>query len=248
MGTQTLRSERRGHLGLITLDKTNLGEVCGRVLEDELSSACSVLNDDQSVRVVIVTGTDGGFATGMAPPAPDGSFCRLASILARVRKPLIAAIDGECFDQGLEMALACDLRLASSGSRFGMTYVTQGLLPWDGGTQRLARSVGRAHALRILLTGETIQSVEALRIGLIQEVIEGTDFWGQALERAATVALGAPLAAGYAKEAILSGADLALEHGLRLEADLSILLHSTEDRAQGIRSFRDRHPPQYEGQ
>jgi enoyl-CoA hydratase/carnithine racemase len=247
VGTKALRTERFGSIAMITLGRTDLDEQYGMVLEHELSATCSELEEDSAARVIVLTGSNRVFATGMAGPSRDGAVWRLASILANVRKPTIAAIDGDCFDQGLEMALGCDLRFASRHSRFGLTHISKGYLPWDGGTQRLPRSVGRANALRLLLTGDIIGIDEALNIGLVQDIIEGADFIRRVLDRSKTLVSGAPIAARYAKEAILAGADLTLDQGLRLEADLSIFLHTTQDRSQGIRGFRDHRPPNYEG-
>ena len=166
---------------------------------------------------------------------------------AGITKPIIAWVNGVCFDQGLELALACDIRVAAPDARFAMRQVRSGRLPDAGGTQRLPRAVGRANALRLLLTGEEIGAEEALRIGLVQQIAEV-----DALEQlVASIEKGAPIAAAYTKEAVVSGADLSLEQGARLEADLSVLLQSTEDREQGLRAFsagrKDPKGPRFEG-
>lgn len=166
-----------------------------------------------------------------------------ARAVASLTKPTIAFIDGDCLDAGLELALACDVRYASATSRFAIRQVHQGTLPSDGGTQRLARAIGRAHALRILLSGEAIDANEALRIGLIQRI--GT--LDDAIAWAERVAEGAPIATAYAKEAATASFDLTLGQGLRLEADLSVLLQSTDDRSEGLDAFRRKRKPKYEG-
>lgn len=208
----------------------------------ELADAVAQAADDDAVRVVLVTGEGGAFATGIEPPVQDGPP-GAGSILAALAKPTIAYIDGECLDMGLELALACDVRYASEASTFGMRQVHGGSLPWDGGTQRLARAVGRGHALRLLLTGEVIDGREAARIGLVQRIatLDDAKAWAQ------RVAEGAPIAAAYAKEAATAGLDLTLDQGLRLEADLSVLLQSTGDRKEGLASFREKRKPRFEG-
>ncbi len=159
--------------------------------------------------------------------------------LAALRIPTVAWIDGACREEGLELALAADIRAASTGASFRMAHAAQGRMPAHGGTQRLARLAGRGRALHMLLTGEALSADEASRAGLAQTE-GGVD---AALAIAAAIANAAPIAAQYVKEAVHASADLALGDGLRLEADLSFLLHSTEDRAEGLRSFIEKRSP-----
>ena len=228
---------RRGPVAVVTLNQTGSpsgSDAQAAELAVALTDACARLAEDD-VRAVVLTGTGGRFATGAIGGA--------AAAVASLRVPTVASIDGDCLDGGLEVALACDVRIAAPGGRFGLGSVPEGRLPAGGGTQRLLRLVGRAHALRLLLTGDVIEAAEALRIGLVQSVggPEAAD------ELADRMAAAAPIAAAYVKEAVLRGADLALEQGLRLEADLSILLHTTADRAKGLASFADGTRPEYEG-
>lgn len=199
---------------------------------------------------MVLTGEGGGFCVGMEP----GSILRdyaehyaPAYAISRIEKPVIAAINGDALGQGLELALACDLRLAADGARLAITQVTQGLLPWDGGTQRLARLVGRGKALEMLLTGEAVEAREAQRLGLVNQVMPREGLASKTQELASRLAAHAPIAARYAKEAILKGMDMTLEQGLRLEADLSIILQTTEDRAEGLAAFLERRPPRFKG-
>jgi len=182
-------------------------------------------------------------------PAGDEPPPKGAGALAAVEKPTIAAINGDAIDQGLELALACDIRIAVAEARLGLTHLKRGLIPWDGGTQRLPRIVGRAWATDLLLTGRLIDAEEALRIGLLHQVVGDAKALLRAVEEWANNILEAgPIALAYAKEAVVKGADMTLEQGLRLEADLAILLHSTHDRGEGIRSFLERRRPAYRGQ
>ena len=228
---------RRGPVAVVTLNQPGRpsgSDAHAAELARALANACERLAD-QDARAVVLTGTGERFATGAVGGA--------AAAVASLRMPTIAWINGDCLDGGLELALACDIRVAAPGARFGLRSVPEGRLPADGGTQRLLRLVGRGDALRLLLTGDVIDAAEALRIGLVQSVggPEAAD------EFADRVAAAAPIAAAYVKEAVLRGADLALEQGLRLEADLSILLHSTADRARGLASFADGKRAEYEG-
>ena len=165
-----------------------------------------------------------------------------------MEKPVIAALSGDALDQGLELALACDVRVASLDARLGMTQLARGLLPWDGGTQRLPRLVGRAAATEMLLTGATLDAARALEIGLVNESVDPDRVAERAAEIAATVASHGPIAARYTKELVHDGLDMTLDQGLRLEADLNFLLQSTADRAEGVASFLERRGAVYRGE
>jgi enoyl-CoA hydratase/carnithine racemase len=167
--------------------------------------------------------------------------------VAALDRPTIAAIRGYALGGGLEVALACDLRIAASDAKLGLTEIRRGLMPGAGGTQRLARLVGPGHALRIALSGEPIDAAEAYRIGLVNEVAEPEDLLPAAQRLAATINKGAPVSARFIKEAINTGVDLPLDEGLRLEADLAILLGQTEDSKEGPRSFVEKRPPVWQG-
>jgi len=145
------------------------------------------------------------------------------------------------------MALACDIRISAESSRFGMPLIQAGLIPWDGGTQRLARLVGRGKALEMILTGKTISAQEAQRIGLVNQVVSSQDLMGTTIKMAREMASKGSVALKYTKEAVYQGIDLTLEQGLRLEADLYLLIHTTKDRTEGIRAFREKRVPKFEG-
>ena len=197
----------------------------------------------------MLTGAGDCFCVGSDPdsPATPAAFNRLRSSgsVASVSKPVIAAVNGDTIDQGLELALACDLRVASSGARFGLTHITRGLVPWDGGTQRLPRLIGLGRATGFVLTGRLVDAGEAHRIGLVNETVSPDEVVSRSLALASLLASHGPAAQRFTKEAVLHGQDLKLDQGLRLEADLSFLLHGTTDREEGIASFRERRPPEY---
>lgn len=170
----------------------------------------------------------------------------LAAPIARLDQPVIAAIAGDAVGLGLELVLAGDLRMARESSRFSLPHIRAGLIPWDGGTQRLARLVGRAKALEMILTGRPIEAREAQRIGLINRV--EPDPLQAGMELAREMALKAAVALRFGKEAVLKGMDLTLDQGLRLEADLYFLLHTTRDRTEGIEAFRQKRGARFEGE
>ena len=163
MGNAAVSVTRHGSVATLALNRPEEANRLDAALGAAVADACEALDDDDDVRVVVVAGKDGVFATGLGEPAA----CGPASAVAALAKPTIAWIEGDCLDQGLALALACDIRM-TAGAAFGMRHAVHGLLPWDGGSQRLSRLVGRGQALRLLLTGDVISDVEALRIGLVE--------------------------------------------------------------------------------
>ena len=160
-------------------------------------------------------------------------------------KPLIAAVNGLALGGGLEIALACDLRIASEGARFGLPEVTLGLIPGWGGTQRLPRVVPWCKAAEILLMGRPIDAQEAYRIGLVNKVVPPEAVMPTAKEWANTICQAGPLAVRAAKEAMVRGSSMSLEEGLRLESSLVAYLFSTEDFTEGTTAFAEKRKPAY---
>ena len=223
----------------------------------ELKTVCRRVIEDESIRLLIIAGTDGTFSvgrdtplTGLLSQSPEElsgwiSRMQVASALAELPIPVIAAVEGDAFDHGLELALAADLRIASESARFALTDLVHGTLPWDGGTQRLPRLVGPSWARDMIFTGRIVSAAEALNIGLVNRVLKKDELWPQVTLLAEKITAGAPIATRYAKEAVQLGIDLTLPQGLRMEADLNILLHGTTDRAEGIKSFLERRRPHF---
>ena len=240
--TVTLAVE--GSVATVTLDRPADGNSVNELMASELRETCESVEADPGVRVVLLTGRGDAFCLGTDGPGPVDNL-RAADAVAAVRKPVIAVLNGDAVDQGLEIALACDVRIASMCARLGLTHLARGAIPWDGGTQRLPRLVGIGRAMDMLLTSRLLDAGEALEAGLVNELAESADLRTRARALAGTVAGHGPIAARYLKEALLKGADMTLEQGLRLEADLNIILQSTADRAEGVRSFLERRPPLY---
>lgn len=210
------------------------------------------IDGPDAVRAVVVTGDAGvGWteqalqdADGLGGMEPLGTGVHL---LAAIPQPVVVAIRGACHGPGLEIALACDIRLAAADATFSAPETAAGTLPRAGGTQRLSRAVGRAQALRLLLTGEVIDAAEALRIGLVSAVHPTDEVEGAALALAGRIAERGPTATRMGKEAVQRGAEMTLEQALRYETDLTILLQSTADRAEGVRAFSAKRPPRFTG-
>ena len=225
-------------------------------LSAELDDLCDKVVEEEEIRVVILTGFGGkpllldtelpgnilGTGNDVYKKLPS-----LAKSMAKLAYPLIAAIDGDAIGLSLELALACDIRVATETAHFGLPHIHAGLIPWDGGTQRLSRIVGKGKALEMILTGEIIEGHEAYRIGLLNRIVSSGEVMKWVMDLAQQMASKAPIPLRYAKEAINKGMDLTLEQGLRLEADLYFLLHTTHDRMEGIKAFREKRNPNFEG-
>ena len=247
-------------MATVTLGYPASGNQLDVAMVEDLRDVCRAIAQDDSVRLVVITGQGGVFSVGRPvlpdrrdSAGPDGALAwiyqhQVASAVAELPAPVIAAVNGDALDQGLELSLAADLRIAATDARFGFDSLSQGAIPWDGGTQRLPRLIGSAWALDMILTGRKIDSKLALQIGLVNQVVPADQLLDETRKLAEKVLAGAPIATRYAKEAVQKGMDLSLDQGLRLEADLNILLHSTSDRAEGLQSFLERRDPEFSGQ
>ena len=241
MPAAILTSKRR-HVATITLNRPDAGNAINRQLADDFAEACRNIRDDDDVLAVIITGSGDAFCTG-----GESGTTGVAASVASLGQPVIAAINGDALGQGLELALACDIRLASTTARFGLPEVVSGGIPSDGGTQRLPRIVGRGKALEMILTAEPISAEEALKAGLVSKLVASGELTAEAEALADSLAEKGPLALRYTKEAVAKGLDMTLEQGLHLEADLYFLLHTTEDRTEGITAFQEKRPPRFTG-
>lgn len=243
--------EKKDHMAKVSLVRPIEDQIELARLSDELSELCTEMMLDESVRVVMLTGPEKSFIIDRAcVPCSSkmgvGRKWSLSEPIERLAPPVIVAVHGDAIAQGLELILACDIRIAADSSHFGVPHIKSGLIPWDGGTQRLPRLIGRTKALEMILMGETVDAQEAYRIGLVQKVVPSEELMGVAIKTAREMATQGPIALRYAKEAIYKGMDLTLEQGLRLEADLYLLLHTTRDRTEGIQAFQERRDPEFE--
>ena len=240
-----------GPVACITLNRTEANNRPNLRMAAELRDLLGELSADEHIRVVILTGNGLVFSTGRETPEDAGQLdqFQVARAIAALQVPVLAALNGDASDHGLELALAADIRLTVPGARFWFSPPSAVTFPYDGGTQRLPRLVGPGWARDMLLTGRRLTSGEALDIGLVNRVVEdGSDVRQVALQLAQQIAEGSPLGARYVKEAIMSGADMALPQALGLEADLNVILQSTSDRAEGIASFLERREPGFTGE
>jgi enoyl-CoA hydratase len=162
-------------------------------------------------------------------------------------KPVIAMINGYCLGGGCELALSCDLRVASENARFGQPEINLGIIPGGGGTQRLTRLVGEGKAMELILTGEMIDAQHAYRLGLVNMVVPAADLEAKTMELANRIAEKSPVALRLAKEAVKTAARSNLDEGLRREVDLFAICFSSEDKDEGVRAFLEKRKPEFRG-
>jgi len=250
-----LLTERDGSVCWLTLNRPAKRNALNQPLRAALDQALAGLSGDDEIRVVVLTGAGPAFCAGadlaeappvgrhpMSVPGPPA-----AQSLAAFGKPLIAAINGPAAGGGLELALACDLRVAARGATFALPEVRLGSMPGSGGTQRLLRAVGPAVAARMLLSGEPLSAEDALGWGLISDLTDPEALAGFTADLARRIAAHAPLSLRAVKQCLLAGREAPLAAGLELERALWALLATTADRQEGRAAFRERRAPRFTG-
>lgn len=245
---------RRGAVSVVTAPPRTAGVLTLELIE-RLAAALGALADDQATRVVILDGADDLFAgvwavAGGETPAHDYPRRLSAAMqdVARTPLPVIAVIHGDALGAGLELALACDVRLSAEGARFGLPHGDAAALPLAGGVARLARVAGRAVAMQMLLTGQPLAAADALAHGLVSGVYTAERLMPETERLADVIASRGPIALRFAKEAVARGVEMPLDQALRFETDLTIILQTTADRAEGVRAFAEKRTPEFTGQ
>lgn len=251
---KTLRTELKDGYAILTLNRPEVRNALNTDMLSQLADALAHLDCDPGIRTVVLTGADGNFASGADlgeiadKTALDGVHdprLRSWATIAKYRMPLIAAVEGYCLGGGFELAQRCDLIVAAQNAIFGQPEIRLGLIPGAGGIQRLATSIGKAWAMRLVLTGETMTGEEAFDRGLASHKTVPGEALQFANELAAKLAKGAPLAQQFAKQAVLAA--LEKPEGFDLERRSFELLLSTEDKAEGIAAFRAKRKPEFKG-
>jgi E-phenylitaconyl-CoA hydratase len=249
--------EKRGAVAVLTINREKALNALDARTSGEMHVAWQDFRDDPELRVAVLTGVgEKAFSTGMdlaataqgedqlAPGAlPFGGFTKRMPIY----KPIIAAINGYCLAGGLELALACDIRVCSPDARFALAEVRWALIPGAGGTQRLPRAIPQAWANYMILTGEQIDAETAIRLGLVSHIFPKEELLDRALGIANLICERGPLAVQLAKEVILRGMDMPLDHGLTLEELAIQRIMKTEDAQEGPRAFAEKRKPVYKG-
>jgi enoyl-CoA hydratase len=248
---ETILVETRGRVGLVTLNRPKALNALSTPLIAELTAALAALDGDDGIGAVVLTGSDKAFAAGADIKEMQGlSFVEAylrdqAAALERVseiRKPLIAAVAGYALGGGCELAMLCDFIIAADTARFGQPEITLGILPGMGGTQRLARAVGKATAMEMVLTGRMMDAGEAERSGLVARVVPAADLVAEALKAAEKIASFSLPATMMAKEAVNRAFEVPLAEGLRYEQRLFHALFATEDQKEGMAAFVEKRP------
>ncbi len=251
-------SEKRGATTLLTINRPDKRNALNGQVRCALLGALDAAARETSVRVIVITGAgDKAFVAGAdiaefegRTPVDQFRVMKQPSIydaLERLSKPVVAAINGFCLGGGMELALACDIRIASATAKFGQPEVNLGMIPGGGGTQRLPRVVGLGAAMRLILTGDLIDATEAHRLGLVEEVTAPGDLMARANAIADTIAARSPVAVAAAKEATRAALSLPLGEGLKLETALFQLCFASEDKAEGVRAFMEKRTPSFPG-
>jgi enoyl-CoA hydratase/carnithine racemase len=251
-----VESSRDGNVVLLRLNRPEARNALSPELMEELAGELERLDPDPEVRCVVIAGSDKVFAAGADIKAmsertfaealrhPAASFWRR---LAAIKTPMIAAVSGYALGGGCELALACDMIVAAESATFGQPEINLGIIPGGGGTQRLARVLGKQRAMELVLTGERFDAAAALELGLVNRVVEGDGWLDEAMALAATVAARPPIAARLAKQAVIAAEETALSAGLENERRLYELAMATEDRVEGMTAFLEKREPKFEG-
>jgi len=251
MRFETLAVARSGPVAEIRLNRAARGNPVDALFLAELAQATAQVHDDPSVMAVLLTAEGACFSSGRAAgddaAAPDAEPALPFRCLELMAQPVIAVIEGDATGAGLELALACDIRVAAEDALLSLPDVAHGHMPSAGATQRLPRLVGRAKAAEMILLGEPLSGAVAVAWGLVNHIAAPGQVRAAAERLAATIASRGPLAVRYAKEAMLRGLDMPLDQALRYETDLTVILQTTADRAEGVQAFLEKRPPKFEG-
>jgi enoyl-CoA hydratase/carnithine racemase len=246
---------KEGRVALCRLNRPEARNALSPALREELAEALERLDADEDVGCVVIAGDDEAFAAGADIKAlaerpldqelsPSEGFWRR---LAQIRTPLIAAVSGWALGGGCELALSCDMIVASETAEFGQPEITLAIIPGGGGTQRLARTVGKARAMELVLTGRRFGAAEALEMGIVNKVSRKRAWLDDAMELAEVVARRPPLAARLAKQAILTAYETGLTAGMEAERRLFGVAMATEDRVEAMQAFLEKRKPKFEG-
>ncbi|MFF0011244.1 enoyl-CoA hydratase/isomerase family protein [Streptomyces sp. NPDC005374] len=254
-----LRVELRDQIAVLTLDRPERLNAVGTGMVERLTQALNDLRDNDDVRAVVLAGAGRAFSAGAdigeieSCTAPGqfrafvGRLTEAYALLEDFPKPSVAALHGFAFGGGLELALACDLRVAERGTRLGLPEMKLGVLPGAGGTQRLPRLLPPAIAKQMILTGDPIDAERAWQLGLVNELAETGGALATAEKLAAGLAAGAPLALAAGKRLIDHGLGMDLTTAIAYERETVTVLFATEDRAEGLKAFRERRPGEFRG-
>jgi enoyl-CoA hydratase/carnithine racemase len=252
---ELVQTSTEGHVALCRLNRPEARNALSPALREELIEAVASFDADEEIHCIVIAGSDEAFAAGADVKAlaersineelsPTESFWRR---MASVRTPMIAAVSGWALGGGCELAMLCDMIVASETAEFGQPEITLAIIPGGGGTQRLARTVGKARAMELVLTGRRFSAAEAKEMGLVNRITGKREWLEQAMELAQVVARRPPLAARLAKEAVLTAEETGLTAGVEAERRLFGVAMATEDRVEAMQAFLEKRKPDFQG-
>ncbi|HXT23093.1 MAG TPA: enoyl-CoA hydratase-related protein [Thermoanaerobaculia bacterium] len=255
---ETILIDRDGRVAILTINRPDKLNALSQQVRDEVLAALADLEHDDAIGVLVITGAgEKSFVAGADIAEFEGRgpmdqreamrFPRLYDVMSSYPKPVIASINGFCLGGGCELAMSCDIRVASERARFGQPEIKLGLIPGGGGTQRLPRLVGLGNAMRLTLTGDLIGAAEAKEIGLVDVVVPHEELRAKTLELAHKIAAMSPLTVKVTKEAIRASERLPLDEGIVYERDLFCLCFSTADMKEGVKAFLEKRPAVWQG-
>jgi enoyl-CoA hydratase len=255
---ETLLVERRERVAIITINRPEKRNALNIKTREEGAAVLEELGADENVRVVVFTGAgDKAFIAGADIAEFQGRTAitqrevmlgrSLFTAIDNFPKPVIAMVNGYCLGGGCELALSCDLRVASDKASFGQPEINLGIIPGGGGTQRLTRLVGEGKAMELILTGDIIDAQTAYNLGLVNMVVPAADLEAKTMELANRIAEKSPVALRMAKEAVKLASRSNLDEGLRREVDLFALCFSSEDKSEGVSAFLEKRKPDFKG-
>ena len=250
--------KKNGEIGIVTVNRPQQMNSMNSLTRSELAEAFKLLENDKNIAVILLTGSKGkAFIAG----ADIKEFLNqtietekkleedwiVTNIISNLKKPVIAVIDGFCLGGGLELAMSCDLRIASDRSKLGQPEINIGIIPGAGGTQRLTRLIGEGRAMEMILTGRMITAEEAFRYGIINFVYDSDNLMDEAMKIANTIGEKSKYAVERAKKSVKAVSEMKLEDGLKLEREMFIECLNSEDGREGITAFIEKRKPNFKG-
>jgi enoyl-CoA hydratase/carnithine racemase len=246
---KTIECEEKDQIALVRLDVEPTEDDRFLQISYEFTDFCAEISSKEDVRVfvILLKGKKSSTMEENRPGLIDRGIPSMVDAVSALEIPVIIGLDGYIIGQDLELALACDIRVATQESFLGFPHIEKGYIPSQGGTQRLPRLVGKGMALEMVLTGNLFDMETSRRIGLVSRIVKRNELHADIMTMANEMSQKSPISLMYSKEAINKGMDLTLEQGIRLEAGLYYLIHTTQDRSEGIKAFQEKRPPTFKG-